>query len=340
MSVQRTVEHYKESLFFRRHPDFYVAEAEESIWLTEHDHSFVEVVLVIEGKGTQYLNGIPVHVQAGDVFAIPVGTRHIFRPSPRSAAPGHERLKVWNCLLTQTSLRKLEVFLDDEGSTRFLKWLNGEASDNGTGKDWLYVKDRTGELRQRFRRLSSLHAKNPASAEPMALWSEILGLLSAVYRETPWHRENESETGKERPAKESASPSPQHSSSLPNEAGDMLLSEGRFPSANPPNGYSPLQLAMAYMIRRYATPITLEEAAAAAGIGGRQLSRLFASRTGRTFKEHLIELRIDACCRLLAEGKIPIMDIPPLVGYEQWKSLSRVFRKRMGVSMSEYKKQE
>jgi AraC-like DNA-binding protein len=343
MTVQRTpLEHYPEHSFFDRHPDLYIEEAVEGLWLAEHDHDFVELVLVLEGRGTHYLNGEPVQARRGDLFAIPVGTRHIFRPDARaskaSKAAKVERLKVVNGLIRKNALSRLSAFLEDHRAAAFLSWLAGEASSPGgmradgvlraggvpfAGKEadaeplrpslgdsqaWLHVRDQSDMLRNLFVRL---HADYNGRADALSLWSGAIGLLAAVYR----HSELAGGDG------EAIGPS------------TAAASAGRAAEA------APLRKALACMRERYAEPLTAAVVAEAAGIGERQLARLFASATGRSFLRHLEDIRVEACCGLLRDSRLPIMDLPPLVGYEQWKSLNRVFRSRMGVSLSEYRRE-
>lgn len=310
MTIQRTVEHYEENKYFQRHPDIYVLEAEENLWLAEHDHSFLELTLVTEGKGTHYVNGVPLQTERGDLFAIPVGTRHIFRPAARSSrAERGEKLKVLNCLIRAGAISRLSGFLQDEAAQAFLSLMTGSTADKPA---WLRIRDDSDELRSLFARL---HADYKGSAGSLSLWSGALGLLAAVNR----HAEISLGAEEER---------------LAGARNDTSATRA-LSSLHP----APLSKALACMRRRYAEPLTAAIVAAEAGIGERQLARLFASRTGRTFRSHLEDIRVEACCRLLRDGQAAIMDLPPLVGYEQWKSLSRVFRSRMGISMSEYRSQ-
>ncbi|WP_214626592.1 helix-turn-helix domain-containing protein [Paenibacillus agaridevorans] len=319
MTVQRTIQHYMEHHFFGRHPDVYVQEAVENLWLSEHDHDFVELILVTGGRGTHYVDGVPLQAERGDLFAIPVGISHIFRPSAsgsRSSRSSHgERLKVLNCLISKAALSRLSAFLGDDGIAEFLNWLSGNSyHDHGQDHDakrrsWLRVRDDSDELRGLFTRL---HAEYIGPAEPLSLWSGVLSLLAAVYRHADLVEDGEI-----------AAPSAEAASRA---------------SSRPSAGVS-VRKALAYMRAHYAEPLTVAVVARAAGIGERQLSRLFAAETGRPFRRHLEDIRVEACCRCLREGSVAIMDLPPLVGYEQWKSLSRVFRQAMGLSLGEYRKQ-
>lgn len=78
-------------------PDFPVAvtRERERFSLPIHLHDFVEIQFVAEGKGFHYIGTEQLYVEKGDLFIIPIGTRHVYRPA--SEAPKDE-LIVYNCL--------------------------------------------------------------------------------------------------------------------------------------------------------------------------------------------------------------------------------------------------
>lgn len=73
----------------------YVTREREQFTLPIHDHDFVEIQYVAEGRGYHYIGEERILVEKGDLFIIPIGTRHVYRPS--SEAPKDE-LIVYNCL--------------------------------------------------------------------------------------------------------------------------------------------------------------------------------------------------------------------------------------------------
>jgi len=78
-------------------PEFPIAvtRERERFSLPIHVHDFVEIQFVAEGKGFHYIGDERIYVEKGDLFIIPIGTRHVYRPS--SEAPKDE-LIVYNCL--------------------------------------------------------------------------------------------------------------------------------------------------------------------------------------------------------------------------------------------------
>ena len=68
------------------------------------------------------------------------------------------------------------------------------------------------------------------------------------------------------------------------------------------------------------------------------LSALFKKETGDSFSGFLTETRIHAACDLLLNTNHDIIDITEMVGYNDAKYFTKVFRKVMKVSPSAYRK--
>jgi AraC-like DNA-binding protein/mannose-6-phosphate isomerase-like protein (cupin superfamily) len=68
------------------------------------------------------------------------------------------------------------------------------------------------------------------------------------------------------------------------------------------------------------------------------LCKLIRNSTGHTFNDILTRIRITKACDLLATTKKGINDIAELVGYESPEYFNKVFKKYMGVSATEYRK--
>lgn len=66
------------------------------------------------------------------------------------------------------------------------------------------------------------------------------------------------------------------------------------------------------------------------------LMHLLRKSLGRTFNDILTDYRIAIAKKLLKEGKLRVNEVADKVGYNDEKYFSRVFKKRVGVSPSEY----
>jgi AraC-like DNA-binding protein len=104
MAVESTPYTLEGKLFWT--PDFpiSVTRERERFTLPIHIHDFVEIQFVAEGKGFHYIGDERIYVEKGDLFIIPIGTRHVYRPS--SEAPKDE-LIVYNCLFDPSVPDKL-----------------------------------------------------------------------------------------------------------------------------------------------------------------------------------------------------------------------------------------
>ncbi len=93
--------------------------------------------------------------------------------------------------------------------------------------------------------------------------------------------------------------------------------------------------------REYANPdLSLEDLAAHYSYSGKYLSRRFRELTGVSFLDYLTACRIRHAAILLKESHKSIREVAIAVGYKDALYFSKVYRKRMGVSPIQYKKEE
>jgi len=104
MKASRTIEQTPGSLFFKSGFPFFVNRIEESFELLEHTHDFYEINYVAEGHGYHRIGEQVLPVRRGDLFWIPLGVSHVFRPA---AARGSEPLIVYNCLFQEESFERV-----------------------------------------------------------------------------------------------------------------------------------------------------------------------------------------------------------------------------------------
>lgn len=69
------------------------------------------------------------------------------------------------------------------------------------------------------------------------------------------------------------------------------------------------------------------------------LSKLIHSSTGKTFSDIVCEEKLMAACKLLATTSMKISDIAEHVGYSSPEYFNKVFKKNMGISPSQYRKE-
>jgi AraC-like DNA-binding protein len=84
--------------------------------------------------------------------------------------------------------------------------------------------------------------------------------------------------------------------------------------------------------------IGLSELAAIAGLSPFHFARAFKQSVGDPPHRYQTRRRIERACELLASGDAPIIDVAAAVGYEAPQTLTRLFRREMGVTPSEYRR--
>jgi AraC family transcriptional regulator len=87
------------------------------------------------------------------------------------------------------------------------------------------------------------------------------------------------------------------------------------------------------------TPVTLAGLAAEAGLSRFHLLRLFRQHTGETPAQFHLRLRIELACRLLRTTRAGVSEIGPRCGFADSSHFARTFRRRTGVSPTEYRAQ-
>ncbi|UQZ82559.1 Arabinose operon regulatory protein [Paenibacillus konkukensis] len=65
---------------FRPGMNIFVNRAYEAFSIPQHTHDAIEISYVTEGVGYQFINDTVVPVKRGDIYLLPVGTSHVYRP--------------------------------------------------------------------------------------------------------------------------------------------------------------------------------------------------------------------------------------------------------------------
>ncbi|TVY01239.1 helix-turn-helix domain-containing protein [Cohnella terricola] len=162
----------KGELFFHNGLNIYVNRVNERFDLPEHEHDFIEICYVWSGSGFHYIGDETIRVSQGDLFFLPVGISHIFRPSSPEAK---EPLMIVNCIFDEKIFRFLTSVLPAEyGLYRFLHLV----SEPGR---WLHMREKAGEFCRLF---DSLHAEfeNKRTGFETMLVGLLLQLLIGMER--------------------------------------------------------------------------------------------------------------------------------------------------------------
>ncbi|MBB6674936.1 AraC family transcriptional regulator [Cohnella nanjingensis] len=168
MTIQRPIALFRGDDLFSRGLPIYVNRAVETFEVIEHRHDFLEICCVAEGAGTHHIGDRALPVSQGDIFWIPVGVSHVFRP----ASPAKARsLIVYNCVVSVDTVQRLLASLP--GGSVCLPLLDHTAPQR--------YRDRDGEAQRLFRKLHYEYASRGAAREA-ALHAGLLELLLLLYR--------------------------------------------------------------------------------------------------------------------------------------------------------------
>jgi transcriptional regulator GlxA family with amidase domain len=98
-----------------------------------------------------------------------------------------------------------------------------------------------------------------------------------------------------------------------------------------------IQAAARFLETNSNRPISINEAAQIASMSERNLLRRFKLEMGVTPSDYLLHVRLDMCCRLLAETSLPADKIARRCGLGDGGRLSKIFRKQLGTTPSDYR---
>lgn len=108
------------------------------------------------------------------------------------------------------------------------------------------------------------------------------------------------------------------------------------PSDHNPKGLIPVLLRLIHF--RYQETISLQQFAAEHHVSLGYLSRMFKTHTGLTFSEYIAEFRIRKAKELLSGGVERLQEVSRMVGYEDPKHFSAIFKKLVGETPMMYAK--
>lgn len=146
----------------------YVNRVSESFRLEQHRHEFTELCYVSEGRGYQYIEDCTIPVAKGDLFYLPEGVSHVFRPS--TPAPGEGRLIVYNCIFDKSFAERLiQAYEPDLNLRRLIQ-------SGFPEQPWRQLHDRDGQFQASFNVMLEEFQRRQANYIPL-IQAELIRLL-------------------------------------------------------------------------------------------------------------------------------------------------------------------
>ena len=93
-----------------------------------------------------------------------------------------------------------------------------------------------------------------------------------------------------------------------------------------------------FISENYMKNINLDDVAKLVCLSPTYVSEIFKRKTSENFSEYLIDYRIDIAKELLKDIRYKVVDVSLMVGYTDSKYFSRLFKKKVGVNPTDYRK--
>ncbi|SDR78036.1 AraC-type DNA-binding protein [Paenibacillaceae bacterium GAS479] len=297
--VRTVVDVTPASLFFHPELPYHINRVSESFHLHLHRHEFAEISLVMEGKGTHYIGNCSIDVSPGDLFLLPIGTEHVFRPR---SIKGAEPLVISNFIfLPELAAAALAGFPGIQRLERASRGLNMLPSD--CEPNWAKLKDTRGAYRGLFEMCYELQHRQDEYAEPM-LHALFVQLLAEIDRGLVEAERSDGEP-------------------------EFL--------ATAQHGENKLEKLLKRLKQDPAEAAHAEKLASEIGWSVRHFHRKFKEATGKTLGNYVQDSRIELACRLLRNGD-SVQLTAEKCGYSDRGFFTRIFTRHMGLTPREYRK--
>ncbi|MDF2923832.1 MAG: AraC family transcriptional regulator [Paenibacillaceae bacterium] len=300
------------ALFYSQEFPLFVNRAEETFDLRYHFHDFVEITYVAEGRGFHHVGEDTVEARQGDLFIVPEGVSHVFRPG---SSDRKQRMMVYNAVIGQGLWEMLSPLFAPERGIWNSIFSQGQEEESGgrpesgsTGgsaianpasppapRDWIIIRNHGESLNSLFQELH-YEFNSREQGRRAVLLSCAIRLLVLIDR--------------------------------------CMKRNGQWEVRE-----ADLSGVMDYIRLHYREPLTLAGLAARCGLSERHFFRLFKRRTGQTFSQYVQSVRMEAACKLLRETDISIIEVTEAAGYRDTDSFYRVFKLWTGCTPGEYRKQ-
>ncbi|MCI1654070.1 MAG: response regulator [Lachnospiraceae bacterium] len=119
-------------------------------------------------------------------------------------------------------------------------------------------------------------------------------------------------------------------------AGSQNTAAGSAPDASAPSKL--VSAVLSYIEEHFCENISLASTAEAVAISKTYLCDIFKKELGMTFVNYVTNLRIERAKELLADPTLKMYEISSAVGFNDYTYFSQIFKKRTGMTLSEYRK--
>ena len=96
--------------------------------------------------------------------------------------------------------------------------------------------------------------------------------------------------------------------------------------------------AKTYIAHNLSRNVTRADVAAEVHLNEEYFSRLFSRQTGFTFKDYLLGEKMREARKLLETSSLPVSIVASKVGYDNFSHFSQIFKKLVGESPQEYRR--
>ena len=98
-----------------------------------------------------------------------------------------------------------------------------------------------------------------------------------------------------------------------------------------------VQKVKEYINSHYAEPLSLPQVASVAGMSPVAFSRFFRVRTGRTFSDYIIDIRLGYAARMLVDSTKNVSEICYECGFNNVSNFNRTFKAKRGYTPREFR---
>ena len=102
---------------------------------------------------------------------------------------------------------------------------------------------------------------------------------------------------------------------------------------------SRMEKILNFLIAHYKEDIDLNEISSIVAMNASSFCRYFKEKSGKTFTEYILDLRIGQACKLLVENKMDVVQISLECGFNTITHFNRIFKRNTGFTPTEYRKQ-